>query len=282
MTATPKVRYTYVVLRYRHDSLAEEFANVGVVVHAPAVGFLDARMRHTLGRLSKIFPDLNGEDLKSSLRGIERTIKRMGTKEAGDLFGSFKNAGEFAKSAQPDDDSSFVWSALGSGLTFSPLETIEKLFGRFVTRYDEHQRGHRDDAAVWRPVRERLAERKLVDQLQPKTIASSLDRVEFEHASKNGAWHCYQPLSFDLANEETIRDKARRWTGHMVALNNAFEPFHTYFFVGLPQDQKLRAASQAAIKILELSPGNPRIVDETKIDEFVRQIEDNLRAHHHG
>ena len=27
--------YTYVLLRYRHDPLAGEFANVGVVVHEP-------------------------------------------------------------------------------------------------------------------------------------------------------------------------------------------------------------------------------------------------------
>jgi hypothetical protein len=79
------------------------------------------------------------------------------------------------------------------------------------------------------PVRDRLAELKLADRLQPKTIASPFDRVEFDHAWKNGKWHCFQPLSFDLANEETIREKARRWAGQMLALKEATEPFKLYF-----------------------------------------------------
>src|SRR5262249_32347923 len=38
-----KSPFTYVVLRYRHDPLAAEFANVGVVLHQPASGFLNAK-----------------------------------------------------------------------------------------------------------------------------------------------------------------------------------------------------------------------------------------------
>jgi Protein of unknown function (DUF3037) len=208
MNSGTKTPYTYVVLRYRHDSLSGEFANVGVVFHAPALGFLRAKMRHTLGRLSKMFPDLNGDAFKGSVKSIERAIARLAAPEASDLFARLKDAGAFAKAVLPDDDSSYIWGPVGSGLTADPAETLEMLYNRFVARYDEHHRQHRDDAAIWKPVRDRLAERKLADRLQAKTISSSLDCVEFEHAWKNGAWHCYQPLSFDLANEENIRDKA--------------------------------------------------------------------------
>jgi len=279
MNRTTKGKYSYVVLRYRHDSLSGEFANVGVVLHAPASRFLDVRMRHTVGRLSKMFPDLNGEALKSAVRNIERAIKRLAASEAGDLFARFKDAGAFAKSVLPDDDSSFIWGPVGSGLTVNPAETLDKLYNRFVARYDEHQRQHRDDAAIWRPVRDRLAERNLVDRLKTKKIVSSLDHVEFQHAWKNGAWHCYQPISFDLANEENIRDKARRWAGHMLALKDASEPFRTYFFVGLPSDHHLRSAYEAAVNILKLSPGEPKVIDETRIDDLVHQIEDEIRTH---
>jgi hypothetical protein len=106
----------------------------------------------------------------------------------------------------PEDDSS-SGDRSDSGLTANPAETLEKLYNRFVARYNEQQRQHRDDA-IWKPVRD-LVERKLADRLQAETITSSLDHVEFEHAWKNGAWHCYQPISFDLANEENVRDKAR-------------------------------------------------------------------------
>jgi hypothetical protein len=282
MNSTTKTAYTYAMLRYRHDSLAGEFANVGIVLHAPASGFLDAKMRHTVGRLSKMFPDLNADALKGSVRSIERAIKRLATPQAGDLFARWKDAGAFARAVLPEDDSSFIWGPLGSGLTNNPAEVLDKLYHRFVARYDEQQRQHRDDAAIWKPVRDRLAERKLADRLQAKTITSPLDHVQFEHAWKNGTWHCYQPISFDLANEENIRDKARRWAGHMLALTGASEAFRTYFFVGLPSDQNLRSAYEAALNILKLSPGEPQIIDETHIEDLVHQIEDEITAHERG
>ena len=268
--------FTYVVLRYRHDPLTAEFANVGVVVHQPALGFLNAKLRRTWGRISQIFPDVDGAALRSSLRDIERAIRRIGRSEAGDLLKSLTDAAAVARRVLPEDDTSFVWGPLGSGLTADPARTLEQLFDRFVARYDEPPRVRRDDEAVWRPVRERLAELHLADRLQPKKIESRIDAVEFQHAWKNGAWHCYQPLSFDLANEEGIREKARRWAGQMLALSNPIEPFRPYFFVGPPNNRDLATAYEAALEILKLSPGSPEVIEETEIDRLVRQIEAEL------
>lgn len=271
--------YTYVLLRYRHDPVAGECANVGVVLHDATTGLLDAKLRHTVGRLSKMFPDLDGDAFKASLRALERAVKRLGETEGGDLLTSLKDAGSFARRVMPDDDSSFVWGPVGSGLTTDGADALERLYDRFVGRYDERAAHHRDDAAVWKPVRDLLAERNLTDCLQPKTITSPVDQVEFEHAWKNGAWHCYQPLSFDLSNEENIRDKARRWAGHMLALRNPNEPFKPHFFVGAPSDNRLEDAYRSAIKILRLSPVDLQIVEESDIETLVDQIEDEIRAH---
>ena len=270
---TTRSAYTYIVLRYRHDPLAGEFANVGVLVHAPAFSFLDIRVRHTFGRVSRIFPDLDGEAFRSSLRDVERAIKDLAKAEAHDLFTSLSDAQLFARRVLPDDDTSFVWGSLGSGLTADPSDVLGQLYERFVARYDEQPRAHRDDEAVWKPVRDRLITLDLADRLQPKTIVSQIDHVEFDHAWKNGAWHCYQPLSFDLANEETIRNKARRWAGQMLSVSDPTEPFKPYFFVGLPSDQVLRPAYRAALDILRKSPGPPKIIEEGDVDSLVREIE---------
>lgn len=273
-----RTSYSYVLLRYRHDPLAGEFVNVGVILHQPGSGFLDARIRHTLGRVSAVFPDIDAEALRSSLRIIEHELKRQAIREAGDLFSSLKDAGAFGRQVLPEDDSSFVWGPVGSGLTNDPAKTLASLYDRFVSRYDGRARPHRDDAAVWRPVRERLIELKVADRLQPKTIQSPIDQVRFEHAWKNGEWHCFQPLSFDLANEDNIRDKARRWAGQILALKDAQEPFKPYFFVGLPSDLTLKPAYRAALKILSLGPKSPEVIEETCIDEFVRRIADEVCA----
>ncbi|RYG75630.1 MAG: DUF3037 domain-containing protein, partial [Alphaproteobacteria bacterium] len=190
--------YTYVLLRYRHDPLAGEVANVGVVLHGAAHGFLGIKTRRTLGRLSKMFPDMAKVDLMGGLHAVERGIARLRDRELTGLLAGPTDAAAFARAVLPDDDSSLVWGDMGSGITSDPAATLEKLYSRFVGHYDDPQRTGRDDAAIWQPVRERLAERDLAERLQPKIIVSPIDEVEFDHAWKNGAWHCYQPLSFDL------------------------------------------------------------------------------------
>ena len=275
---TEKKAFTYVLLRYRHDPLAGECANVGVVLYEPRSRFLGAKVRRTLGRLSKIFPDLNGEALRSTLRSIEVGIGRLAKHEAGDLATSSVDVSAFARRVLPDDDSSFIWGPVGSGLTPDAATEVEKLYARFVGRYDEETKASRDDAAVWRPVRERLVALQIADRLQPKTISSTVDSVEFEHAWKNGAWHCYQPVSFDLANGGNIREKAARWVGHMVSLRDSSEAFKTHFFVGAPSNPSLRPDYKQAIGMLGRSPTDIEIVEEADIDRLVRLIERDVSA----
>ncbi|MCG5241899.1 DUF3037 domain-containing protein [Azospirillum doebereinerae] len=271
--------YTYTILRYRHDSVAGELVNVGVLLHEPASGFLDLRIRHSSGRLRKLYTDLDHAALRSSLQSVERGVKELAKTQVKDLFGKEENAGGFASKVFRESDGCLVWSDLGSGTTENPDLTLDRLFYRFVAKHDEITASHRDDQAVWRPVREKLVMRNLANRLQPKVIVSTLDRVEFEHSWKNGAWHCYQALSFDLASSEGIRDKARKWAGQMVSLSDAPEQFRPYFFVGKPSDESLKADYSAALKILERSPCSPEVYEESQIEDFVDRIEDAMHAH---
>ena len=274
--------YTYVLLRYRHDPLAEEFVNVGVVLHAPKSRFVGVKVRKTVGRLSKMFPLLDRRALSSALTSIERSVLKFRPSSESDLFSDMAfelDAAKIANQAMPADDSSYLWSALRSGITNSPDDTIDKLYARFVSAYDEESRYARDDGAVWQPVRDQLAAKHLLDKLQPKRIISSIDEVEFENAWKNGAWHCYQALSFDLASPENIRDKAARWCGHMSGIAHASEEVKPHFVVGAPSDPALDFAYRQAIQLLRGSALAPEVFEEFQSNELVQQIEAEMLAH---
>jgi len=276
---TERRPYTYVLLRYRHDPLAGEFANVGIVLHDAKSGFLGVRVRKTLGRLSAMFPGINGEALKGTLRSVQRGVQRLSKQEASGLLTSLADASKFAQRALPIDDSSFVWGPIGSGLSADPAQTLDKLYARFVSRYDEKTKANRDDAAVWKPVRDLLVERQIEDRLQAITIRSPLDHVEFDHAWKNGAWHCYQPLSFDLLSGESIRDKASKWAGQLLALENASEAFQPHFVVGAPSNPRLYDDYTKALAILQLGPGKPEVIEEAEISALVDRIETEIKDH---
>jgi hypothetical protein len=278
-----RIPYTYVLLRYRHDPLAGEFANVGVVLHAPQQNYIDVRVRKTLGRLGRIFPGLGKGELTASLSVIAKAIRRVSKETSNEgLFRSDGDAARLAARAMPADDSSYIWSNVHSGLTSDPSATLDQLYERFVGRYDEENVARRDDAAVWQPVRDKLSARNLLDRLEPKTIVSALDEVKFDSAWKNGAWHCYQALSFDLTTAEGIRDKAARWSGHMLGASRATEDVKPYFLVGAPAEAGLVSDFNRAIELLRASALDPVVFVESQIDDLVQTIADEMGASRGG
>ena len=73
------------------------------------------------------------------------------------------------------------------------------------------------------PYRDRSFRMKLsqfgVDvRFEQKRVCSNQEEITFNTASKNGSWHAYEPVSLDLADEQSIRDKVRQWRGHLSAV----------------------------------------------------------------
>jgi len=278
-----KEPYSYVVLRYIHDILTGEFVNVGLVMVVPGRPMILTKARKTFGRIKNVFPDLDSDSYKRAIEAIERGMKGVerGLKSEG-LFKGDKTAGDYARIALPLDDSSLQWSPIGAGLTADPQKTFDQLYQRLVAHYDRPSLRRRSDEDVWRPVEAKLKEQGIAIELEPKRVQGSTDAVEFRHAWKNGRWHVYEPLSFDLSDADNIKDKARRWLGHLSAVKvGATEDVQVHFLVGRPQNASLVPAYRNAVEILRQVPFENAVFEEDQIDDFVNQIEDEVR-HHEG
>jgi hypothetical protein len=278
---TARKPYSYTVLRYVHDVTTGEFINVGVVLHVPLDGVLRVKARHTIGRVKDVFPDLDRQAFGSAMRAVERGVAAIARElETSGMLRDDGDAGVFARRALPIDYSSLQWSPIGTGLTDDVDKTFSRLFERFVTRYDVHAPHRRSDEDVWRPVRDMLAERGVAVRLERKDIVGKTDVISFDRAWKNGVWHAYEPLSLDLADADGIKDKARRWLGHLSAVaDGSSDPFKVYFILGRPEAETLIPAYENAKAILARAPGQPAIYEENQIDGLVAEIEDEYRAH---
>ncbi|CAN5344249.1 hypothetical protein BH10PSE14_BH10PSE14_45080 [soil metagenome] len=284
-----KGRYTFTVLRYVHDRVTGEFVNVGVValLHpAPGTsGVLKVATRRTIGRMRDMFPDLVRADFLTAMTSIDRAGRRLCSEIERDGLGlaTELDATAYARRILVQDDSALQWSTPGGGLTDDFEATFQRLFNRHVSKYDERNVNRRSDDEVWRPVRQLLEQRSIPVELDEKTILGDGDRIHFQHAWKNGVWHAYEALSFDLADEDGIVRKAHRWLGQLTSVApNPTEPFHAHFIVGQPADVDLMPAYRRALRILQKSPVTIDVYEEANIVQLVDRIEDEVRAHRTG
>ena len=270
-----KQAYSYTVLRYIHDVVSGEALNVGVVMHAPATSFLKVRTRKTIGRLKHAFPDLDRAAFSDAMQAIDRgllTVEKQASKTS--LFDARTDARSHALKVLPHDDSALQWSQTGTGLTTDPDRTFERLYERYVSRYDSMESTRRSDDDVWRPVPDKLMERGVHVSFKPKTVAGAQDRIVFERAWRNGRWHACEPVSLDMADAEGMMDKARRWRGHLAAVaDGSSERIDVHFLLGRPQNESLMAGYETAKAILAHAPFATEVVDEKDIDVFVASIE---------
>ena len=141
---TEKQAYSYTVLRYVHDVVSGEALNVGVVMHAPAASFLKVRTRKTVGRLKQAFPDLDPAAFADVMQAVDRGFSAI-AKQANEmsLLDARTDARAHALQVLPDDDSALQWSPTGTGLTADPARTLERLYERYVARYDSTTAKHR-------------------------------------------------------------------------------------------------------------------------------------------
>jgi hypothetical protein len=178
------------------------------------------------------------------------------------------------------DDSALQWSPMGSGLTAEAEATLDQLYRRFVLANDRQGIVHRrQEEDVWRHFSRELEQRQVLKHFTPKTIAVRDDHLEFKHAWKNGIWHCLVPVSFDLANAESIRDKAHRWLGQLTSVADSAEPFKLYFLTAEPSQAELRPAYDSAVSILNKAPAPSETVSERDAASLAERLQSEVAAH---
>jgi hypothetical protein len=276
-----KTAYSYVTLRYVHDVVTGEFANVGVVLYAPNQRFLGARFSTSYERLNAIFLNIDRAHYRALIRYLNGRFDEMGEELRDSLELLPLNAiKDLVRRALPEDDSSLQWSAAGGGLTDEPSATLQELFQRLVERYirsAEHQ--SRSDEDIAKPFKAKLEKKHVAQRIQEKRIEAKDYQYEFRFAWKNSIWHLYEPVSFDLVEPTSIVEKANRWLGRGVALHDSMEEFKIYFLLGEPKQPAARQAFEHARNLLEKIPSQKKLVREEELEAFAESVAEDVASH---
>lgn len=279
-----KTEFSYVILHYIHDVVSGEFANVGIILVAPKIRFARALCTSRYQRISQFFQGASGthvRDVNSFIQGrIEEISEKLTSNSS--LTDFPKDANEVAQQVLPKDDSSFQTSELRGGIgDASRMEVVlEDLFNRFVERYDRIQeRRTRTDEEIWRPFKRALDARRLSAHLKPYLLKAPHCEFEFKRVFRNGRLHVCQPISFDLASEEQVSEKALLWFGRIEQLRESSEEFKAYFLLGKPSDPSLGPAFKDAEEILREVHSEKEIYTEEAVENFAGKVSEELLSH---
>jgi len=268
--------YEFSVLRYSYDPIIQEFINVGIVVYSRTTQSLQARVNTNYGRASKMFGRIDGARYRITLRHLQNRLDELEHElSQGKLFSPVNSLEGSLSQILPADDSSLRFDRGGVGIADDINRTCQKLYERYVLANDAGVDGRtRED--VWRTFRKPLERLDIASRLVQKRIAAKDYSYEFQHAWKNGVWNLYEPISFDLLKEADIREKANKWLGRSLCLQESSEQFKLVLLLGRPQHARLRDAFQHAENILNKMPVKKEIVREDEAESFAEELRSEL------
>jgi hypothetical protein len=276
-----KTNYSTIILRYVHDVVTGEFANIGVVLYAPGQRFLEARFATSYERLNAIFLKIDHLHFRALMRYMANRFEELsGEIRDGLHIQPVNELSEIVKQVLPPDDSSLQWSQQGGGITDDPARALTELYKRMVERFIAGAtQVSRSDEEIAKPFRTKLG--KAATKLSEKTIETKDYQYDFQFAWKNDLWHLYEPVSFDLVDPNSIREKANRWLGRGVALDEARkkEQFKIHFLLGEPKQAETRKAFENAIHLLSKIPGPKELVRENELEHFAKHVAEEIGSH---
>lgn len=270
-----KYAYSYAILQYRHDVWVGEALNVGVLMFSEKARFLKLKARSGRGRLASAYPDLDHSALRDAVKALGRRFEQIATNSG--LFMPSGGALDVGRKVLVPDDSSLSWGMTGAGVADDLEQALERVYERFVARYDQAAgREVRTDEMVFEAVRRKLEVAELYNRVQPHVVRSQFAAIPFDHAIENGAWHVIQPLSFDSADEERMLDKAAKWAGRLQSISNCEESVRPYFVTGAPRNDSLMSQYHKMVEFLRASPLEPVVMHEAQAGDLVAKVIENL------
>lgn len=277
------ITYQYQILRFLPDRVNEEFVNLGVVVFDPQQLRMRSRFIDKVSRVSAFFPDINGRYLHNTLKFMQGEFDSLTAKLANELrYNKFSSLDEITKSILPKDDSALIFSETKKGRDIDLDVVCNELFERVVFKnlsdHDEFEL--RSDREVWNKVYKEFFERhNILNHLQPHTIKTKDDHLQFDKAYKNGTWNCFETISFNLVRPESVKNKVYKWAGKLEELKTSTEPVSLYLLTVLPENEELKKFINRKLNNKTFEDSTVKLITEDKAESLAKKVQREIESH---
>lgn len=274
-------KYQYQLIRYVHDHFTGEFVNIGIIIYAPEERYLKCKTTNRYMRVKALFPQANGRFVNKILKSIELNIKQK-SKELSELFHPSEQLDELTKAILPKDNSSIQLAPVQYALDINMDAALNDLSKQLVDKYMPLLSKNKSltDNDVWQEkYKKYFEELNIADKLVKHTLQTNNDEFEFEKAWKNNIWHCYQPISFALQEQESIKDKVYRWFGRLKEIQSAEEPLHLTFLTSTSKSHKELNSFIKEYLTFDEKDLKTEIVGENEARNFAKRVKEQMAAH---
>lgn len=273
--------YQYQIIKYLHDHFTGEFVNVGVVVYDPDSLYLNCKISTKYKRLTGMFPNAEGQKTIQTLNRFRTKLLKK-KEELNSFFKPPQKLDELIKTVFPEDATVIQFSEVRVGLDVDLDAAVHYLFKAIVEKYtvDSGNSQSLSDEEVWKQkYKQHFEEAGIINKLSTHVVRTKNDKFEFDLAWKNNIWHCYEPISFELASPEAIKDKVYRWAGKLQGISQTEESVSVTLLSSVSQNylnmkpfinDYLNNASQN----IEVE-----VIFSDKVEQFVKKIASKMKAH---
>ena len=277
--------FQYSVLRYIHDFETGEFLNVGFAMFSKEGQYFNVELTKKYKRITDTFPGADGKYIHWYLSRLQTKFdqfKKEFSSSQYDLY-SYKSIQEILNSILPIGDSSLQFTQPQGGLTGNPDETFIDRFQRLVEFYFEEdpRPGKKDEKHIWGDYSKYLRKTNVIRHITKRTVSTPNENFEFEYTWKNGKVSIIEPLSFDLVESGTIKNKAHRILGRNFLINNSKDVSHLYYLISAPQssDKSLQKAYIESKNILGQKFNNYKLelIEEDGFEDFGNFVTDTIQ-----
>ena len=233
-------QYQYQIIRYVHDQFTGEFVNLGIVVYSPENLFLDTIVSNKYARIKAMFPSANGNFIISILKKFESAINSF-SKQLAEQRNQVESLAHITNAILPNDDSAILLTDVKYALDINMEIALKDLYAQLVEKYMHNESTVKtlSDNDVWnKEYKSYFDKYKITDRLSNHIVQTKNDNFSFKKSWKNEIWHCYEPISFDLINEESVKDKVYRWAGKLREIEKTNERIHITFLTKLSANHK--------------------------------------------
>lgn len=274
-------KYQYQILRYVHDQFSGEFLNIGVIVYAPESLFLKAMVCQKYKRINDFFPKANGRFIIKMANQFELGIQKISNQLA-EIFQPDDHLSTVTRSILPLDDSALMLTEVKSAIDVDMDSALNYLYSNMVEKFNTNTQDHQslNDNEVWRNKYKVYFDKyNITMNLTEHTVHTKYSEFVFDKSWKNEIWHCYQPLSFELQDADSIHEKVHKWSGRLKDLDSSKEKMHLTFLSSL-SDKHLKL-KEFILDFLDQDTDNISVdvVLDSDAEKLAQSIRKNMNEH---